>query len=226
MSRFLTALTTLMAMVVFLFSIYALQAEFGALSLLRVEGSSTVQSLQQPPQIPLSIRTQYAVLSACDGLIASVTVLTKPLAEQKSFLEACANWADETLRASPANAFAATVAAEARGGLGDHDLFDTSLVLSQRLAPNEGWLAALRVAITERHIGLAESQTLQLEARDIGLLASSYKGVEAIARRYVTTPAFRERVTAAVETLSPDIQRRFVRSIMRAAAIWGYKFDA
>lgn len=225
-SRSYIFVTTLFAVAAIVLSGLMMRAEIASLSSLGGSDHDRINALQREPDIPPSIRSQYAILSSCDGLIGSVLVLTRPPAEQDSFLQACAAWAAAILRVSPANAFAAAVAAESWGGLKNGARFNEDLILAQRMAPNEGWLAALRVAIAERYIEMANATVLDAESADIALLASSYKGVEAIARRFVTTPAFRDRVTSAVETLPPDVQRRFLQSIRRAAAIWGYRFDA
>jgi hypothetical protein len=51
---------------------------------------------------------------------------------------------------------------------------------------------------------------------DLRMLVRSDRGIATIATRYVSDAAFRDRITAIVETMTPPDQQRFIGSVRNA----------
>lgn len=117
---------------------------------------------------------------------------------------------------TPTDSFAWAVNALSSALLGKTELLNTALVASQRVGPNEQWIARRRVEIAEMFLASLDTTALTAHDRDLTLLAGSYRGVRYLARRYVTNPDFRSRITTVVEKLPAEQQRMFLANIRRA----------
>lgn len=128
----------------------------------------------------------------------------------------CADQADDIVSTTPTDSFAWLVHAAASALLLDNENFNISLQKSQLTGPNEQWIARFRVNLAESNVSKLTPRTRQMEDADLGLLASSARGVKLIARRYISDPAFRARITAIVEKLPQDKQVIFLRTVKQS----------
>ena len=81
---------------------------------------------------------------------------------------------------------------------------------SQATGKASQWVAEQRVALAEYYREHLDERVLAGNDADLEMLVRSQRGIGSIATRYVNDPAFRERITAIVETMPEDIQRRFI----------------
>lgn len=73
-----------------------------------------------------------------------------------------------------------------------------------------------RIELAENFYGRTDAASPRPRMKSTwALMASSYRGVKVIARRYVSDPNFRARIAAVVETLPAERQRLFVGNVKR-----------
>lgn len=130
--------------------------------------------------------------------------------------EKCRLRSAQVAEKTPTDSFAWAVNALASALLGKTELLNTALVASQKVGPNEQWIARRRVEIAEMFLVSLDAAARSAHDADLTLLAGSYRGVRYLARRYVTNPDFRSRITTVVEKLPADQQRMFLANIRRA----------
>lgn len=165
----------------------------------------------------LSIYSHRLLLNDCLEALAGPTGLVQPFERRSQVTNNCHSIAMNTVKTMPTFALAWYVAAFASAELGNYPAFNTQLAVAQKTAPNEQWLAELRVRLAEANLDHLSPEALEGENRDLLLLARSRQGVASIASRYIAQPEFRERIIRLVETLSEDEQKRFISHVRGAA---------
>lgn len=191
--------------------------EFGSTPVKEADPTREMSALSEAvTAVPASIRGQYDLINRCRVSALSATGLLQDPAVRANLLEACAGHMRAILADSPGNAFAATALAEFGSRLKDPSMAD-ALFLSQDIAPNEQWLAELRVRVFEDYANELPSTAQEREKKDIAILVLSSHGIRSMAQRYVRDPAFRERVVSVVETLPARDQNRFISAVNAAA---------
>lgn len=170
-----------------------------------------------PAPVPPSIFGANVALEICDETMSRLSFQLAPTARRTAVANSCLTSAQQALSGAPSLSYGHFVAAIAHFALDDTDAALLALERSQSLGPNEQWIAERRVSLAERHYDDLQNYARTGHLADLALLAQSRRGIRTIAARYVANPDFRERVTAVVETLPVEIQRRFV-SIVRAEA--------
>ena len=165
----------------------------------------------------LSLSANRLKLNNCLEALAGPIGMAQPTSRRKNVLTSCQKLARNITKSMPTHAFAYYIGAFASAELRQYETFNFQVVASQKTAPNEQWLAELRVDLVEDKREYINTQTNLSQNKDLTLLAKSAKGVKSIANRYVKQPKFRERITSLVETLSPNEQREFIRNVKTAA---------
>lgn len=166
----------------------------------------------------LSLASRRLALFRCTDAMTSLRHLAQPRAVATEVSGVCANLAQVTLRDDPSNSLAWLLMSIVRADEGDLQGFAADLQRSQQTGPAEQWLAGMRVELAETHRDDIGDEALAFMDGDLALMAESSAGVAAIAQRYVNQPDFRERITRVVETLSPEVQVRFLNWVTAAAA--------
>jgi len=165
----------------------------------------------------LSIYSQRFLLNDCLEAIAGPTGMAQPSGRRDKMLTNCQLMAENAAGSNPTFALAWYIAASASAELKQYELFDFQLAAARKTAPNEQWLATLRVSLAEDNLSRLSTQARAGNDADLKLLVQSRLGVAAIAARYVAQTQFRERITLIVETLSNEEQTRFVNYVRAAA---------
>ncbi|WP_404406568.1 hypothetical protein [Pelagibacterium halotolerans] len=168
--------------------------------------------------LPVSIHGMRVATDVCLGALSGLRVTLRkpePLAQAR---ERCLSLMTDIVAAMPTDSYAWYAGAFLYFQAGDIDAANRWLAMSQRTGPTEQWIAEVRVALAEENFERLDDVTRALHLSDLGLLAASQRGVASIALRYVNDEAFRERITAVVETLDPAIQQRFVQNVRTVAA--------
>ena len=101
-----------------------------------------------------SWRVQQAQLTGCDDLLAGPSAKIADPQAMHRVAGACLKRADEVLRSSPTAAIAHLVRAQALAFLGRSVDAESALLLAQKTAPHEGWLAARRLRFVMLNNGL------------------------------------------------------------------------
>ena len=168
-------------------------------------------------RLPVAEASRADLIGECYKLTRTLLARAQPTERRLRLLEACRTLALDTVAAAPTVGLAWTVAAAYSGELGDVAGFNQQLRQSWRGAPHEQWIAELRVALTEQYFASADTDIRGQEVSDLAILVQSQRGIKSLAKRYVDDLAFRERVTAVVETLPPADQVRFLHEVQAAA---------
>jgi hypothetical protein len=161
--------------------------------------------------------SKSAVLDACYATMGSTYAQAQPTPRWTALNEACRDIARGIIREVPDHAYGWLVLAQAAAGLGDAEALNAALVASRKDAPNEVWLASRRATLAQAHAAELSASAAAAYDADLRLLVSSKTGLRAVAQRYVEQPDFRARITAIVEHMSAEDQRRFVAGIHAAA---------
>lgn len=122
----------------------------------------------------------------------------------------CGAMALEAVEQMPTYSYGWFVLAYADALMGDWNAMNAHLHLAQQTGQASQWVAEQRVALAETYRAHLDASTLAGNEADLTLLVRSERGIGSIAARYISDPAFRERITAIVETMPEDIQCRFI----------------
>ena len=170
----------------------------------------------------LTIATQRLNLMDCElALRSKVSLETRYLSdgERARIAPICHEVARSVLAGTPASGLAWLVSAVAAADMGTTAEFELGYARSALVAPNEGWLVALRVRAGETYQSLIGPNLQEFEARDLAFAAGNPRYAAPIARRFVSDEAFRVRMTDVLEDMTPDKQRLFlsvVSNVLRA----------
>lgn len=179
--------------------------------------------LTQQAALPVAEASKAEQIQECHEVAKSVFARAQPRGRRESLFEACNAIALETVSAAPTMAVAWAVAASTAVELGRVDAFNANLLASIKVAPQEQWLAKVRVDLIEDNFAIAGDALRAAETGQIKVLVQSRLGIGGMAQRYINEPDFRERVTSAVETLPADDQRRFLSEVGAAARAQGVR---
>jgi hypothetical protein len=135
------------------------------------------------------------------------------------FAAVCLRTAAAISQTMPTYSYAWYVEALAASQLNEMENFHTSYLNSFYTGPHEQWITVQRVDLAENNFDKLTPEMRAAHEKDIAQLASSNKGVQAIASRYAKDVRFRERVTDIVATLPVGIQRRFLDLVRQAMKI-------
>jgi hypothetical protein len=173
----------------------------------------------QPVPPGLSIFTQKLTMLDCDNALSAMGSLEmRYLDAQRSAAigPACLALADELVADAPTFSYAWYVGARASTLAGDWTGFNDRLLRSQLSGPNEQWIAERRAALAEDNLARLSDLARSAHDDDLRMLVRSDRGIATIATRYVSDAAFRDRITAIVETMTPPDQQRFIGSVRNA----------
>ena len=206
-----------------------------------VLGAWTISS-EVKPNLGVGKTAVSRILSMTEGNVAAgLTIATQRLSlldcelalRSKSALEAlylsddeaariapiCQEVALSILDGSPSNGLAWLVRGAAAAHMGDTDGLKIGYARSVLVAPNEGWLVALRLRVAERNGELFGPNLQEFETRDLAFASGNPRYSVQVARRFVSDEAFRKRMTAILEIMPPERQRSFfsvVSNVLRA----------
>lgn len=170
---------------------------------------------------PLSYRTTDDKLRRCINIVGGLYGTLQPVERTEKARQNCLKEAESATNLMPSYALGWYAKALFLYQLGQPEAGDAALVLAQQIGPHEQWIAEGRVQLAEDNINILSPSARTGHKRDLELLAQSNRGIVSIARRYVTQPDFRERITAVVEKLPPESQVRFLNNVRSATQIFG-----
>lgn len=179
------------------------------------EHVATVLSAALPPGPSASVRR--LMLSDCATAINTARLNNAYAQTRTEVYRRCGETADAIAGSNPADSYAWYLGAYIHGLEGDTAGLNERLRKSQETAPGKQWLGVLRVALAENNYADLTEAVRTNNDKDLLMLVRSRRGIEAIARRYITQPQFRERITAIVETLEPAYQATFLTNVRNAA---------
>lgn len=170
---------------------------------------------------PLSYRTTDEILRRCINVVGGLYGALQPTERIELARINCLAKAERATSQMPSYALGWYAKSLFSYQLGQIEHGNIALVRAQQIGPHEQWIAEGRVQLAEDHFDILSPAALTGHLRDLELLARSNRGVASIARRYVTQPAFRERITSVVEQLMPEDQLRFLNNVRRATQTLG-----
>ncbi|WP_438750871.1 hypothetical protein [Pararhizobium sp. O133] len=164
----------------------------------------------------LSSYSKLTVMSDCFRLVLSYGDIDMVDETVRGVVSRCADRAADIVETTPTDSFAWLVRAAASVRLAANEDFNIALQNSQLTGPNEQWIARFRVNLAENYFSALNPRSLKSEEADLRLLVSSEKGIKLIAKRYISNPDFRARITAVVETMPPRRQAVFLKVVKQA----------
>ncbi len=196
---------------------YAATLEFSGF--LRI--GTTVERIQQinsDTPIGLSQSSMSMLLSDCSRAVTYARSLEfRYLGEQatQTIFQACEERVHAITALSPTNSLAWLTSARLAGVSGDLERLNSDLAKSRLVAPNEQWLADLRIELAETYLSNLSAENRAGHDQDLRLMIISGVGLGKMAARYVTHQGFRDRITDIVETVPTSNQRKFINSLNR-----------
>ena len=169
--------------------------------------------LERPPRRALSVRSDDAVLSACEKALSGHNAALQPARTQMKMAARCRVVAAKMVQSSPWFGYAHYVLALAAYRAQDKDALGNNLVVSQAVSAYESWLARRRVALGFEAAGQLPAEAQAALERDIVALLQSPKGQHFLARYFAGNKAYRPRILRLAETLDQDIQARFLKNL-------------
>lgn len=198
-------------------SAYALSKELSPFLALPVEEATNAEAFAvEDFGIGLSSYSREMVMKGCFRIVLGYTDLQLLYEPARNVVNKCRLRAAEIVERTPSDSFAWLVRASSSIRLVRIEEFNEALRNSQKTGPNEQWIAHERINLAEDFYGRTDDATKATHETDLALMASSYRGVRVIARRYVSDPNFRARITAVVETLPAQQQRLFLGNVKKA----------
>ena len=166
-----------------------------------------------------SIATENVNLLDCANVLKAPNALAMRYLDEgtkSAIAPTCLSLARAVTTNAPAASFAWYVEALALSWTSNFAEMNDALRRSQLTGANEQWIAELRVALAEAHLDQLQPAVLQAHESDLSMLVLSARGIASIASRYTTDTAFRHRIVAIVETLSPQSQQDFLNHVRSA----------
>jgi hypothetical protein len=183
-----------------------------------IEDTERIAALAEAVPTPgPSIASERLILDNCVRTIGSTYGRLQSATRKAAVNGNCLKAADAAVRQNPSSSYAWYVGALTSALTGDASGMNMRLLRSQQTGPSEQWIAELRVPLAEDHLADLSPEVRANHDRDLKMLVASTRGISSIANRYVTEAAFRERITAIVETMSEADQSRFVSQVGKAA---------
>ncbi len=165
--------------------------------------------------VDLSAYSQKLLLGDCHYGLTSVRALAQPKARIEGLAGRCRTVATTSVQGMPTHSFAWLVLAEASAWMGDMPAMRRAYLMSGATGRNEQWMAEMRVELAENHFATVDSEMRKQHEQDLAMLVRSTRGIFAIARRYLDSPDFHDRIVRIVETLPASQQERFLSAIKR-----------
>lgn len=173
-----------------------------------------IVALGQDPEAPgMALSTRDFALRDCVRAVTrthSLEARYLPADVLEALPDNCLAMANDLLSEVPSHSYAWYAGAAALAAMQDWGGMNQYLRRSQASGPTEQWIATERVALGERFSAHLEPATVAAQDADLRILVFSSRGVRLMARHYIANAAFRERITAIVETMTDAQQRRFL----------------
>lgn len=183
-----------------------------------IEDAERFTALAQAVPAPgPSIASERLILDNCVRTISSTYGRLQSAARKAEANGNCLKAADAAVRVNPSSSYAWYVGALSSALTGDIAGMNARLLRSQQTGPSEQWIAELRVPLAEDHLGDLTPDVRANHDSDLRMLVASTRGIASMADRYVRQADFRERITAIVETMPEEDQRRFVSRVGSSA---------
>lgn len=184
-----------------------------------VQGGERIYEKIETGEVRLgySYYSKKRVMISCMDGMSAFNLAVRAADQSDRFVKSCQSLSADILAETPVDSLAWAVAAKSASVLNDTASMNRALTNSWAVAPNEEWLATIRVGISEANYGSLDQANKDINAKDLGVLVVSNSGVAAIADRYWKVPEFRERITTVVSALPNEEQARFLAYIKRAA---------
>jgi hypothetical protein len=169
------------------------------------------------PTVGLSTDSHKRVLDLCVDTVSDPRIFSQGAATRDAILSHCEGELARAEQYAPADGFIWWVRAALAAERNDVEAIFTALQRSRETAPYELWIALRRERIAQRLEALQSPADRAGHDADLLVLARSRRGVQRLATRYLNDTDFRERITALVETLPVEDQRRFLANVRSAA---------
>jgi hypothetical protein len=190
-------------------------------------GATPIERLMAMPDgkapAGLTLRSQRSALLDCEVALRSYQSIQMQFQTQEAqqhIANVCAELGARLSASNPSDPLAWLVVAAAAAHGNDLAKFNLGLERSQIVAPNEGWIASLRVDWAGKYAEALSPAASAGYDHDLANVAASYSAYWMLAGRYVDEPAFRQRMTTVLQTMPPESQAHFlggVKSVLAAS---------
>lgn len=164
----------------------------------------------------LSTSSREMALADCRRATLSLEVRLQPSATRSAVYSNCLALSDGFAAIQPTLSVAWLTGAVAAAQLEDWQGFTLRMSKSLLSAPNEQWVAEMRISIAEKYYDhLTEVLRVGNEA-DMVLLTDDDAGLLSLARVFVAYPPSQDRIMALIRTRDEFIQQKFQWRLERA----------
>lgn len=199
-------------------SLYALRLELSPFGLPRVTDTAFfAEFAQNAGHQGLSTYSRQLLMTECYKGTQRVWREGKFDGAARDFLESCDAAATRAVEAVPTFSYGWLTKAYVAMSRLDDKGFNASLAMAHRTAPDSLWLIEGRVRLAELYNLLLDPVNRAYHDEDLKQLAQSGNGSRLLAELYQKDEHFRQKVVALVETLPPDVQKRFLQNVRRLA---------
>lgn len=161
----------------------------------------------------LSTYSKELVLGDCYRGMTSVHGRVQPTARKAAFLEACSAIAERFASSAPSFSYAWLVAAAAKVGLGNEAEANEHFLMAEGTAPNEFWLAHLRLVLFIRNIAAFSEHSRAAFERDIQVHLGTDTGTRRLVSTMFAMPDLKPHVVRVAERLPENVQWRLISTL-------------
>lgn len=166
---------------------------------------------------PTSFRARVEQMSLCSRLPQGILANLLSNGTRDRFAQSCLTRADDILQDTPGLSVAHLAKATAEVELDQPAEAAKNLILSQATAPNEGWLALLRLRIALDLAEAGHDAVLGAAATDILVLLHDHQRLASLAAEFDKRDSQRDWMTSVIEQAPGDRQAAFLSAMRKRA---------
>jgi hypothetical protein len=167
------------------------------------------------PVAGLSAGSKKIALIDCNRSLASFYGMFQPPVRRQAVFTNCREFALKVAERNPSDGLAWHIMAETSAGLDDYKGLNDYLLLSAAVTAHEAWIADARVTLALKNYSHLTPESKNAVAEDIATLGLEDDGATRLARIYMASEENKKIIADTMETLSPVIQRRFIRNLRK-----------
>lgn len=211
------AVYSLFAIIAFVISAFSVWAGLREASLARLDAREDFENFaalrQGVPERAMSVRSDRALLLACDDILGGRLGLVQPEEVLAEIAEGCLERASEIASKLSSWGLPPLVQANAAIHLGRTEEARQWIETSQSLAAFESWMAERRVLAGLRLMEFDQANIENVLDKDLSSLLQSRLGREFVVRVFEAHPNQRPRIETLAGSMSDETQREFVNAL-------------
>ncbi|MBE7731958.1 hypothetical protein [Devosia faecipullorum] len=161
----------------------------------------------------LSTSSRELALADCRRATLSLEVRLQPSAIRSSVYSNCLALSDSFAAIQPTLSIAWLTGAIAAAQMRDWPAFNSRMLRSLRSAPNEQWVAEMRISLFEQYYDQLTDDLRAGNRADMLLLTDNDAGLLKLARIFVASPTSQDRIASVIATRPEVTREKFERRV-------------